>query len=257
MTFLAVRRHTKTVIPAGKMRRTVDLRVVSFARAVISENPGQADVAALSEGLAQAALMVAGGITALSQMCKAAAGTPYLRHSLGAAKYTRMESFLTSIGNSCIETWQDGLKEHLEILLVFARETSLSTDTSHRLAVQGQALGLDLSPLVLHEDDERDEDLVEVGQVRTKPSISKCKAPAAQSANNYHRERLADLVQKAIASGVQFAFHRLKGGRVEILGRHPSHGEVHLRWLRGSIREADVLVETVNQEIGRPASDGA
>ena len=242
----------------GKLRRSLDLRLVSYAIAVLQENKGSEDVALTAQACATATMMIAGGMVALVQMCKTACQSPTLRHSMGEAKFRKFEILFEALGESLAESWRTTMRELLELLIVFAAEMSEGGEEAQSLRMRAQALGLDTSPLIVHEDDD-DEDIVE-------PTTAARKQPPKPrehtARSSYQRDRLDGLLRECIAVGVGSAKCKLSGSRVEVTGKHPSRGEIHLRWLRGSMGEGEELCARLNEEIRRfnaadPATEAA
>lgn len=181
-------------------------------------------------------------------ICRASASSDAIRSSVEPAVARRVEVLFEALAESLQQAQNDALQELLETVLVFAAESMEDEpDAQHSLLVWAASLGLDLAPIAVHEDD--DEDLVPIVEPDSVPTRKKPppRRPPAQHA--YHRERLEDLVAEAIATGMQKTRARLVRGRIEIMGQHPKRGDVHLKWLKTSMQEAESLVLQVNQEI--------
>ncbi|MFA4971469.1 MAG: hypothetical protein WC683_02570 [bacterium] len=227
----------------GKLRRSLDLRLVSYAIAVLEENKESREVAVTAQACATATMMIAGGTVALIQMCKTAVQSPALKQNMGPDKFRKFEVLFEALGSSIEESWRTSLRELLELLIVFACELA-DGEEAHSLHMRAQSLGLDTSPLVVHEDD--DEDIVEPSDA---PRKRDTKPRARTPRSSYQQDRLEGLVRECIAQGIPATKCKLSDGRVEVTGKHPTHGEVHLRWLRGSMGEGETLCTKINDEI--------
>lgn len=229
----------------GKLRRTIDIRLVSFALSVLKDNPSNQELAVASRFLAAATLQLAGGFKALVETCKATAGSQAIRKSMDAAQARRCETLFAALSESLEEYRKGGFQELIELMVVFAGET-MDEDDRHGLVIWANSLGLSTEPLLIHDEDEDDISVVEISD----PIRKRAHKPRARTTREAYREdRYEDLAREAIAKGFLSTSTKLVGSRVRMYGEHPRRGLVHLRWLWCSTSEAQVLSEKLNKEL--------
>jgi len=165
---------------------------------------------------------------------------------MGEAKFRKFEVLFEALGESLADSWRTTMRELLELLIVLAAEMS-DSEEAQSLRMRAQALGLDTSPLIVHEDDDTDG----VVEPTTAPRKQPPKPREHTARSSYQRDRLDDLLRECVAMGIGSAKAKFMVGRVEIIGKHPSKGEVHLRWLRSSMGEGEALCTKLNEEIRR------
>jgi hypothetical protein len=230
----------------GKLRKKIDLRLVSFALSVLKDNPDNAELAVAARFLAAASLQLAGGLKALSETCKATSSSQAIQNSMERAQARRCEMMFEALSECLDEHRRGELQELIELIVVFASET-MSDDDRHGLVVWAHSLGLSTEPLVMHEDDHQDLPVVEIGDALKKRSH----APRKRTTRSTYREdRYEDIAREAIAKGFKRTTVKMAGSRVRLMGDSPS-GLVHLRWLRCSVNEAQELSRELDEELAK------
>lgn len=231
----------------GKLRKKIDLRLVSFALSVLKDNPNNAELAVAARFLAAASLQLAGGFKALVETCKATADSAAIRKSMEPAQARCCQILFEALAESLEDYRKGGLQELTELMVVFAG-TTMPDEDQHGLNVWAHSLGLCTDPLVVHEDDHDDISIIEIND----PIRKRTHKPRKRTTRDAYREdRYEDIAREAIAKGFTATEVKLAGSRVRLLGSHSSYGLVHLRWLRCSMSEAQDLSKRLDEELAK------
>lgn len=229
----------------GKLRRNIDLRLVSFALSVLKDNPDNAELAVASRLISAAALQLSGGLKALIMACRATASSEAIRRSMEPAQARHCEILFEALAESLEQHQKSGFQELIELIVVFASE-SMDEEDRHGLVVWANSLGLSTEPLVIHDDDDDDIDVVEPDDAIRRRTHKPRKRSTREA---YREDRYEDLAREAIAKGFDKTEVKVARSRVRLYGVHPRNGLVHLRWLRCPMTEADELSQKLNKEL--------
>jgi hypothetical protein len=235
----------------GKLRRNLDLRLVSYAISVLNETDGNKELAVAARFLAAASLQLIGGYKALVDTCKASAESEAIRKSMPAEQAKRTCTLFDALAESLEEQRRGTLNELVELIVIFASECMDEGTDKHSLTVWANSLNLDTSPLVVSDEDSESCEIVEIGDPIKRRQHKQRKR---SNRSSYSRDRFEDLIREAIAVGVETAKPKIVGGRIEILGIHPQRGSIHLRWMRSSMSEAEALTIKLNNELEKMRS---
>jgi hypothetical protein len=225
----------------GKLRRNIDLRVVSYAISVLAESKGNAELAVASQFLAANSLQLAGSLRALIEVCKATAASEAVVRSMEPDQARRTQVMFEALADIVEQQRSGHLAELIELMVVFAKESLDDKDAEHRLVTWAHGLGIDTSPLLIDEEEAR---IDFVRERRTSENSPRQLPPV-----NRKDDRYVHILRLAVKNGISSMRVKMSRGRVEVMGTHPTDGEVHLRWVKISMQEAEVLIEAINREI--------
>jgi hypothetical protein len=229
----------------GIVRRHVDARLISYALSVLKENEIIPELRMTFHGCAAGALQAASGMVALVVACRSAANSPAFDQRLDARQREHVRSLLNGLGATIETAWVQELKEVLELIVVLAAETSATSEDEMRFRQWAQGVFLDTRPLLLVEDD-----VTADVEDTTEPEAKRHRVRKARSSRDtYQRERLENLITRAIAMGVLVTKPVLAGGQVFVVGTGARRTEEKLLKVRGSLREAEQLCKEANEEI--------
>jgi hypothetical protein len=203
--------------------------------------------------LAAASLQLVGGYKALVDTCKASAQSEAIQKSMPPERAKRTMILFEGLAESLEEQRDGALNELVELIVIFASCCMEEGTDKHSLMVWANSLNLDTSPLLIH-DEESSDDACEIVEIGDPIKRRQHKQRKRSNRSSYARDRFEDLIREAITVGVNTARAKLVGGRIEILGSHPRRGDIHLRWLRSSMSEAEDLTNKLNAELEKMRS---
>jgi len=231
----------------GKVRRHIDARLVSYAMNLARGSKRNQDVAMVAQTCAVAALQGTSGMAALVQTCRAAATSPAATRGMDPQQAHMFRQFFESVAYSVSQSWMGELQELVEMVVVLSSQIPVSQDDSDRILAWSQGAGIDISPLAVDDSDVSGQETVLPQEFEPRKRHPRRRNNPAKS--SYRKNRLEDLVKKAICAGVQQTRARIVNSRVEIVGTSGRTDSVHIGWVRGSMRDANTLCDQINTEI--------
>lgn len=226
------------------VRRHVDARIVSYAIELLKDKEAAHELQMTLAGCATAALQAASGLVALTIACKAASCSPMLSQLMGGKQSTHAQMLLESLGETLKECWYTDIKEVLELIIVLAAESSENSEEEFRYRHWAQALMLDTRALAIVDDEVQAD--IEIDQEPEHKRLRHRKPRSSK--DSYERERLENLVARAVALGVAVTKPLLTNGHVIVVGDGAT-GQARLLKLRGSVSAAQLLCDAANDEI--------
>lgn len=231
----------------ASVRRNVDARLVSYALSVLEEAEATPELRSTFRGCVTAAVQAASGLVALKMACRAASGSPMLGRALSGGQLRRVQTLLDGLASTIEESWQADVKELLEVVVVLA--CHMAEDDREEMFYRQLAQGVTLDTRDLAMVDDKVTPDIEEDQAPA-PKRSRVRKPRS-SKDLYQKERLENLVARAIAQGVVDMRATMIGGTIVVLGTDAKKIEQRLLKVRGSMADAEELCEKAMAEIHR------
>ena len=239
-------------MPEGIIRRHVDARVISYALCLLNDKELRPELTSAVRSCAQGAMMAGTGVAAAIYACRGASSSPLFFQRMNAKQREHFIAFFEALEQIIQEAWLGPLKEALETVMVLACETEDTAEGEIKSRGFAQGAGYDTRPLAVHEDDDvSDVDVLEPHtplRRRVRKKRSRCSKEA------YQKQRLENLVARALAGGVCTARAVMGNGQVYVFG-DTMKGSTKLAKLRGSLSDGERLCREINGELARAAID--